>query len=366
MGIVYNLGRRMGICSGWLLGLAGLFFSPALLAQGGVAPVPTTSSSPLPPSDLGRGFGAPVSEAISVPLQQLNQNQKVQLWHVQGRVYVLVGDGSNITVQVGDGAVVMVNAGRADMAADVIAAVHRLSTKPVAFIINTSADEDDVGGTAQVARLGFENTGQPGEPPGAAVVAQLNTLSRLSAQAVSGAEIPTDAYDDEWSFFNDEPVILRHAPAAHTDGDSYVFFRRSDVISTGDLFDADLYPVIDASRGGSIDGIIDALNDIIGLMVPQQNEEGGTYVVPGRGRICDRTGVVNYRDALTIIRGRIAYYISKGMSLDQIVAAKPTLDYDGIYGSDSGPWTTRMFVEAVYHDVQAQMRGPHRRNYTQD
>jgi len=295
-------------------------------------------------------------QQIRVPLMALNQGQAVQSWHVQGRVYMLVGAGSNITVQVGDEAVVLVNAGRADMSPQVIAAVRRLSDKPIEYIIDTSADEDDVGGSSAVAKLGFANTGQPGEPAGAGVIGQLMTLDRLSSQPPEGAEAPTDAFDDQWSFFNNEAIILQHAPAAHTGGDTYVFFRRSDVISTGDVFDTDLYPVIDAAHGGSIDGIINALNDIIAITVPEQNEEGGTLMVPGHGRVCDRTELVNYRDALTIIRARIAYYVGKGMSLQQILAARPTMDYDGIYGADSGPWTTHMFVEAVYRDVLAQSR----------
>jgi cyclase len=366
MTFTHDLRGRSAVCGVLIVSIAGVLTPHLLRAQPAISPPgPSSSSSPLPPDYLQRGYGRPVPQAITMPLQKLNQDQRVQLWHVQGRVYMLVGAGSNITVQVGDDAVVLVNAGRPEMASDVIAAVRRLSGKPIAFIIDTSADEDDVGGTAQLAKSGFENTGQPGEPPGAAVVAQLGTLTRLSSNPVQGVAIPTDGFDEEWSFFNSEAVVVRHAAAAHTNGDSYVFFRRSDVISTGDLFDTDRYPVIDAAKGGSIDGVIDGLNDIIALMVPQANEEGGTYVVPGRGHICDRNGIVNYRDALTIIRGRIAYYISKGMTLQQVLAARPTLDYDGLYGADSGPWSTHMFIDAVYRDVQASSPG-RRKYYAQD
>lgn len=349
---VFTFVGRCAACVASVISVATLLASPRSDA-GEVVPAPSASSVPLPGDYLQRGYGAPVRESINSSLQELYEHQKVQLWHVQGRVYVLVGAGNNITVQVGDDAVVLVNAGSSDMTQEVITAVQRLSKKPIAFIINSSPDAEDVGGTGQLAKLGFENTGQPGEPPGAAVVAQLGTLTRLSSHPVAGAAIPTDGFDADWAFFNSEPVMLWHAPAAHTDGDSYVLFRRSDVISAGDLFNAERYPVIDASKGGSIDGIIDGLNNIIALMVPEQNEEGGTYVVPAQGAICDRNGIVNYRDALTIIRGRIAYYISKGMTLDQIVAAKPTLDYDGLYGAETGTWTTRMFIEAVYRDVRA-------------
>jgi glyoxylase-like metal-dependent hydrolase (beta-lactamase superfamily II) len=303
--------------------------------------------------------GVQSPEAIGVDLATINQGQKVQLWHVQGRVYLLAGAGANVTVQVGDGGSVLVNGGTQQMGADVVAAVHRLSMAPIQYIIDTNADPDVVGGTNEVAQAGHVNTGQPGEPSGAAVVAQLRTLDRLSSARPSGAETPTDGYEEHWSFYNDEGVSLFHAPAAHSDGDTYVFFRRSDVISTGDLFDTDHYPVIETDKGGSLDGIINALNDIIELMIPRENEEGGTYLIPGRGRICDRTEISNYRDALTIIRARIGYYVSKHMTLEQVLAARPTLDYDGSYGVNDSTWSTRMFIETVYREAAAHPKhGP--------
>jgi glyoxylase-like metal-dependent hydrolase (beta-lactamase superfamily II) len=146
-------------------------------------------------------------------------------------------------------------------------------------------------------------------------------------------------------------VYIYHAPNAHTDGDSYILFRRSGVVSTGDIFTLASYPVIRADRGGSINGLIDALNTIIELLVPEENEEGGTYVIPGHGRICDRNDVVNYRDMVTIIRGQIDAMLDKGMTLDQVKAARPTLEFDGLYGVTNGPWTTDMFVEAVYQEL---------------
>jgi glyoxylase-like metal-dependent hydrolase (beta-lactamase superfamily II) len=130
-----------------------------------------------------------------------------------------------------------------------------------------------------------------------------------------------------------------------------VFFRGSEVVSVGDLFSTTGYPVIESDKGGSIDGFVDALNQIISLLVPRENEEGGTYVVPGHGHLCDRNDVVNYRDMVTIIRGRIQDMIKKDMTLEQVKAAKPTFDYDPVYGAKSGPWTTDMFVEAVYRDL---------------
>ncbi len=140
-----------------------------------------------------------------------------------------------------------------------------------------------------------------------------------------------------------------HVPAAHSDGDSLVFFRRSDVIATGDIFGTTTYPVID--KGGSINGVIDGLNRIIEITIPKDWQEGGTMVIPGHGRICDEADVVEYRDMVTIIRDRIQSSIKKGMTLDQVKAARPTLEYDSRYGSDTGPWTTSMFIEAVYKSL---------------
>ena len=277
---------------------------------------------------------------------------KIEIQHVQGRVYMLSGAGANITVQLGDDAVYVVDAGLPDMTDQVVAAIRQLSKRPIANIIDTNADPDHAGGNANLAKAGVYDTGQPGERAGAGIAADLNVLNRLTAEKRPFEELPTDTYEvHSWALFNNEAIVLIHAPAAHTDGDSYVFFRRSDVISTGDIFNPSLYPVIRTDQGGTVDGLIDGLNDIIAIMVPRENEEGGTYLIPGHGRICDRTDIVNYRDALTIIRARIQDMVSKGMTLEQVKAAKPSFDYDGMYGSDSGDWTTNKFLETVYNEL---------------
>jgi cyclase len=290
----------------------------------------------------------------------------VETWPIREHVYLLVGAGANITVQIGEHAVVVVNAGRSDMSGQVLSAIKELTDLPIEYIIDTNGDQDVVGGNAAISKSGFVNTGQPGEPAGAGIVSQLNTLNRLTAlnaetraRDPKSARIaaPTDTYDEQWAFFNSEAVMLYHAPLAHTDGDTYVFFRRSDIIATGDIFNTDRYPAIDAEHGGTLAGILDALADIIAMMVPQQNEEGGTYLVPARGRICDRTEIVNYHDALSIIQGRIRFYVSKGMTLQQVRDAKPSFDYDGVYGSDQEPWTTRMFIDSVYREEMAAKNG---------
>ena len=164
---------------------------------------------------------------------------------------------------------------------------------------------------------------------------------------------PTEGYPGDYKevTFNGEAIQLFHQPAAHTDGDSLIFFRRSDVIVTGDIFVTTSYPVIDVKRGGSINGVIAGLNHIIDITIPKDWQEGGTMVIPGHGRIGDEADVVEYRDMVTIIRDRIQNMIRKGLTLEQVKAARPTLEYDPRYGFESGPWTTAMFVEAVYRGL---------------
>ena len=300
----------------------------------------------------------------SAQQDQKPEDRAIHVMHVQGRVYMLVGGGSNITVQLGDEAVVLVDAGAPQMSEQVLAAIRALSQRPIEFIVNTSVDEDHTGGNQNLAQAGHFNSGLAGEQAGASIVAHLAVLDRMTApdnkeSAVSQESWPTDTYDnDRWDLFNDEAIVIEHPHAAHTDGDSIVFFRRSDVISVGDIFTPEHYPIIDAAKGGTINGEIDALNQIIGITVPRENEEGGTYVIPGHGRLCDRNVVANYRDMVTIVRDRIEDLVKKGKTLEQVRAAKPTLDYDGIYGADSGPWTTDMFIEAVYRDLSNAAKQP--------
>ena len=146
-------------------------------------------------------------------------------------------------------------------------------------------------------------------------------------------------------FFNDEPVEIIYQPAAHTDGDSLVFFRHSDVVSTGDIFVTTSYPFLDLEHGGGIQGEIDALNRILDITIPRHDEEGGTYVIPGHGRICDEFDVLEYRDMVTIIRDRVQAAIREGKTLEQVKAAHLTTDYDARYGSPD------RFVEAVYKSL---------------
>lgn len=299
--------------------------------------------------------------------QQNFDNVEIHILPVQGNVYMIVGAGGNITMQVGDQGILLVDTMYAQLSDKVLAAIRKISNKPIRYIINTHIHPDHTGGNENLRKAGATIAGgnvagnirDAGE--GAAIVAHENVLNGMSAPtgvqapAPSGAW-PTDTYvhGQKDLYFNGEAVQVIYQLAAHTDGDSIVFFRRSDVISAGDIFVTTTYPVIDIQRGGSLNGIIDSVNRIIDLAVPADKQEGGTYIIPGHGRLCDEADIVEYRDMLTIIRDRIQDMIKKSMTLQQVKAAKPTSDYDPRWGATTGLWTTDMFVEAAYQSLSAR------------
>lgn len=300
--------------------------------------------------------------AVSLFAVACGAAQQLDIVRVKGSVYLIAGAGGNIAVQVGDQAVVLVDSGLPQFSEQVRAAIRKISDKPIGFIINTTIDRDHTGGNANLAPGGFFMLGSANQQRSqASVVAHLNLLDRLNAGdkevAIPQPVWPTDTYDNgEWKLYaNDEPLLLEHPASAHTDSDTTVFFRRSDVIAAGDLFDMTKYPVIDRKRGGSLAGILKMLNHIsLDIAVPKENEEGGTYIIPGHGRICDRYDIAIYRDMLTIIRDRIQDLVKKGKTLEQVKTAKPTYDYDGEFGVETGPWTRDMFIEAVYDELNQQ------------
>jgi glyoxylase-like metal-dependent hydrolase (beta-lactamase superfamily II) len=296
----------------------------------------------------------------------LAQNQKGRLEVVQvvPNFYVIAGAGGNIGLQIGRDGVVLVNAGSADMSDKVLAAIQNLTPEPIRYIIDTSVDADNVGGNAAIAEAGQPFT--PNVSPGGAatdagtahILSTDNVLNRMSAPTGKQAAYPTAAWPtdtfftkDRKMYVNREGIELIAQPAAHTDGDLMVYFRRSDVLLTGDILDTTRFPVIDTDKGGSIQGEIAALNRIVDIAIPSIPlvwQEGGTVIVPGHGRLCDQADVVEYRDMMTIIRDVVEDMIKRGMTLAQIKAANPTKGYRTRYGVDSGPWTTDMFVEAIY------------------
>lgn len=291
---------------------------------------------------------------------------QVHILPVQGNIYMLAGAGGNITVQVGTDGVLLVDTGFAQMSDKVLAAVRTLSGGPIRYIINTHVHPDHTGGNEAIAKAGTtiaggNVVGNIGASAGdqAQIIAFQTVLDRMAEPSGGQPAAPESAWPTETYttperklFFNGEGIVMIHIPAAHTDGDTIVFFRRSDVVSAGDIFVTDSYPVVDLARGGNIEGIIAGLNRIIQIAIPADEQEGGTLVIPGHGRLCDVADVVWYQEMVTIIRDRIKDMIGRGMTLAQVKAARPTRDYDPRYGSTQGFWTTDKFVEAVYRSLK--------------
>lgn len=288
--------------------------------------------------------------------------QTLDVLPAQGNVYMIAGPGGNTSVQIGSEAIILVDTQTADVSDALLAAIEALSPKPIRHIVLTSADPDHTGGAAALSRAGtyvrlLDAFDPRGLSANAAIVGHINVLLRMSvpddgSAPADSAAWPTDTYfTDGWEFYvNGEAIRLLHVPAAHSDGDTIVFFRRSDVVSTGDIYNTDRYPEFEAGRGG-IAGIIEGLNLILDLTIPGDNQTGGTVVIPGHGRLSDETEVANYRDMVTIVRDRIQSLIDQGLSLDQVQAARPTRDYDGVYTGASGARTADEFVAAIYADL---------------
>ncbi|HEY9182287.1 MAG TPA: hypothetical protein VIQ99_03745 [Gammaproteobacteria bacterium] len=311
-------------------------------------------------------------------------------WPVRKNIWMLVGAGTNIAASVGPDGVMLVNAGNAQASERVIAAIKDLQAqlnafgfldvmtpqrggaetrsrfpvnthappKPVRFIINTSSLPHSIGGNEKIAASGVTYTGGnvagtiADSSEGATVLAHENVLNRMVGLDMPFGALPTETYftaDYKIStFFNEEGVQIFHVPNASTDGDSFVFFRASDVIAAGDLFNMDSFPLIDVDSGGSINGVIAGLNAILKLAIPEFRTEGGTMVIPGHGRLGDSADVGYYRDMLTIIRDQVQASIDEGLTLEQVLEKRPTFGYEARFGKDTGPWTTEMFIEAVY------------------
>ena len=314
-------------------------------------------------------------------------------WPVRHNLWMLVGAGANITASVGPDGVFLVNAGEAQASERVLTALDDLQAqlnafgvlegrtperggaetrsrlpvntrgpaKPIRYIVNTSPLPHNSGGNEVLAASGITYSGGNvagtigDSSDGAAILAHENVLVRMASEQAPFEALPTDTFFvDEYklsTFFNDEGIRVVHIPAATTDGDSIVYFRGSDVIAAGDLFDMETFPMIDVDRGGHINGVLDGLNFILNLAIPEFRTEGGTMVIPGRGRLSDSADVGYYRDMLTIVRDQVQHLIDRGMTLEQVIAQRPTFGYEGRFGQDTGPWTTEMFVEAVYRSL---------------
>ncbi len=305
--------------------------------------------------------------AVAPPPADAGSDGAIHPWHVAGNVWLMAGEPgeSNVAVQVGDEGVFVVDTGATALADKLVAAIKRLAAekagdqKDIRWVVDTDGLADHVGGNEIVRKSGSYIGGanfevdNAGLTPGAFVVANLNVMSQMVADGVSKELWPSETHiEDLYSWnFNGEAVILFHPHSANTDGNTEVLFRGSDVLATGDVFDMVHYPVIDVAHGGTIDGELAALNDDIERSVAGFHngpQEGGTMIIPGHGRLCDQADLVEYTIIITTIRNRVMYYKNQGKTLEQVLALKPSWDFDARWGASSGSWTTQQFIEAIY------------------
>jgi glyoxylase-like metal-dependent hydrolase (beta-lactamase superfamily II) len=325
-------------------------------------------------------LGAWIDSALA---QRARANQSaavdagVEVVQLRDNFYVIGGAGGNIVVQVGPEGVILVDSGATATAGEVLAAIRRITPLPIRYIINTSMDPDHVGGNEVLSKAGLSIL--PGAVAAgaglgddvlanfgyASIFAHENVLTRMTEAEppIPSAFLPTKTffYRMYSMYLNGEGIQIVHQPNAHTDGDVIVFFRRGDVIATGDLIDTTRFPFIDVERGGTLQGVLDGLNRLLDMSihnVPLLWYPDRTLLVPGHGHVYDKLDLLEYRDAITIIRDRVQNLLDQGMTLEEVQEANPTLGYRSQYGTDTGPWTTEMFVEVVFDELAAKKGAP--------
>jgi glyoxylase-like metal-dependent hydrolase (beta-lactamase superfamily II) len=376
-------GRGRGV-----LGMAGLVGAAALLLAGALAaqaqvPYANGTVSKSQQLDVRQ---SPYYEGYDFYKGAADQGSyedgDIHPWHVQGNVWLLAGepDETNVTIQIGDDGGLVVDTGTTEAAPKLKTVMERLlqeyggDQKSVQWIIDTDGSMAHVGGNAVIRLAGATIVGSnfqfdnPGLPPGATVIASQNVLNRMVAPNAQGQPSvaqelwPIETHTEptySWDF-NDEAVQIIQPPNDVSDGNEMVFFRRSDVIATGDIVSMIHYPNIDNAHGGTIDGELSALNNIIELATADFHmgpQEGGTMVIPGQGRLCDQADLIEYNIILTTIRNRIMYYKNLGRTLQQVLAMKPTSDFDYRWGRPDGSWSAEQFVRAVYDTLPARGKG---------
>jgi glyoxylase-like metal-dependent hydrolase (beta-lactamase superfamily II) len=278
---------------------------------------------------------------------------------VQGSVSMITAGGINIAVQVGKNGVVLVNTPPEGLVPQFMAEVRKLTDRPVLrYIINTSMDRTAanaalVGPAAARgtggAPFGFVGLGRP------SIIANDAVLNRLSAATPPppAAALPTTTYylPSMDLYSSGEAIVLYHQPAAHTDGDSIVFFRKSDVLVAGDIYTPGRYPVIDTTRGGTVDGLVKALGTLLSIAVPEAFEDGGTKIIPGSGRVGEETDVAEFRDMVVIIKDRIKDAVARKQTLEQVKASRPSQDFDREYNASQAD--ADRLVESIFKSLPA-------------
>src|SRR2546423_291850 len=272
---------------------------------------------------------------------------QVRTLKVGDGVYMLQGAGGNIGVSVGSDGVILVDDQFAPLSDKIKAAVAALGG-PIRFLLNTHWHGDHTGGNENFAKSGV------------VIVAHENVRRRMSVEqfvAVFNQRVPASptgalpvvTFTDAVTFYlNGDSINVFHVAPAHTDGDAIIWFRRANVIHMGDTFFNGRYPLIDLSSGGSIDGMVGAADRVLALA------DANTKIIPGPGPLGDRAALQAYRTMLATIRDRIRQAVTAGRTLEQVQAAKPTAEFDAVWGS--GRITPTLFVEMLYTDLAARRR----------
>jgi len=282
--------------------------------------------------------------AAAASAQEDFSKVEIQTEKLADTVYMMTGSGGNLGVSVGEDAVFVIDDQFAPLTPKIQAAIAKLSSKPVRFVLNTHWHFDHAGGN--------ENLGKAG----AVIVAHENVRKRLSAEgfiAFFGVKtkpepeiaLPVVTFTRDVTFrLNGDELVVTHAPRAHTDGDSIVEFRKSNVVHMGDTFFNKLYPFIDTSSGGSVAGVLAAADRVL------KTAGDDTKIIPGHGPLGSKADLKAYRDMLAAISGNIQGQIKARKTLEQVVASKPTAKYDEVWGK--GFLAPEKFVAMLYGSIK--------------
>jgi cyclase len=268
---------------------------------------------------------------------------EIKTTKVTNNFYTLEGQGGTIGVLVGPEGIFMVDSQFAPLSQKIAAAIHQISDKPIRFLVDTHVHGDHTGGNENFAKMG------------ATIFARDELRFRLAhpspgANGAPGVAAPADAlpvvtYEGPVTIHMDgEDVHLIPIRRAHTDGDTLVYFPNNDVLMTGDYFRSIQYPNIDRVNGGSLDGMIEGLGITIGLAGPK------TKIIPGHGATVDRATLTAHRDMILVVRDKVAALVAQGKTVEEVLAAKPTSDYDAIVPNAST--TSERFVRQLYAELK--------------